>query len=356
MKTPLHDLHVAAGAKMVDFAGYDMPLNYDSQIKEHHCVRSSSGKFDVSHMGVVDFVGNDAENFLRSVCAGEISKLVEPGMAKYTLMLNDSGGILDDLIVYRMDIGFRAVINAAVKDYDIEWLRSHTGTASVTIKPRPELCIIAVQGPDSVDLAADCLGLADLQAIPSFRSCQFADDLMISRTGYTGEDGVEVICTPQRAIQLWKDLEKAGVLSIGLGARDTLRLEAGLNLNGHDMNPSISPFSANLAWTVDWEPPERNFIGRSALERIRESGGNQKLAGLVMTERGVLREGQEVRTETGAGIVTSGSFSPTLGYSIALARIPRSAKGECSVLVRNREMPVRIVRPPFVRRGKKVHK
>lgn len=341
---------------MVDFAGYDMPLNYGSQIKEHHRVRSSSGKFDVSHMGVVDFVGNDAESFLRSVCVGEIGKLVEPGMAKYTLMLNDSGGILDDLIVYRMNDGFRAVINAAVKDTDIEWLRSHIGMASVTITPRPELCIIAVQGPDSVDLAAGCLGLADLPAIPYFRSFQFADDLMVSRTGYTGEDGVEIICSSQCAIKLWEDLEKAGTPSIGLGARDTLRLEAGLNLNGHDMNPSISPFSANLAWTVDWEPPERNFIGRSALERIRESGGNQKLAGLVMTERGVLREGQEVKTETGAGIVTSGSFSPTLGYSIALARIPRSAKGECLVLVRNREMPVRIVRPPFVRRGKKVHK
>ena len=341
---------------MVEFAGHDMPLNYGSQIKEHLCVRSSSGKFDVSHMGVVDFTGSDTEDFLRLVCTGEIRKLSEPGMAKYTLMLNDAGGILDDLIVYRINEGFRAVINASVKDSDIEWMCRHAKGQSVTIRPRPEKCIIAVQGPDSVGRAADCLGLTGLHEIPHFRALQFADDLMVARTGYTGEDGLEVICSPPLALKLWKDLERAGVPSIGLGARDTLRLEAGLNLNGHDMDPSTSPFSANLAWTVDWEPPERDFIGKLALNRIRESGVTQKLAGLVMTERGVLREGQEVKTEAGVGVVTSGSFSPSLGYSIALARIPRSANGDCSVLIRNREIPVRMVRPPFVRRGKKVYK
>ncbi|MDZ7668477.1 MAG: glycine cleavage system aminomethyltransferase GcvT [Gammaproteobacteria bacterium] len=352
-RTPLHAEHLAAGGKMVDFAGWEMPLHYGSQLAEHHAVRNTSGMFDVSHMTVIDFAGDAALSLLRRVMANDVAKLEAPGQALYGVLTNADGGVIDDLIVYRRDDGYRAVVNAATRGKVLGWLQQQNEEGA-HISER-DLAMIAVQGPQAIacfEAAAGWQSVADIAPF-NFRE---TGGWMVARTGYTGEDGVEVILPGDAAAGLWRALAGTGVAPAGLGARDTLRLEAGLNLYGQDMDEDTSPLVANLAWTIAWQPESRDFIGRAALERQRAGKPADKLTGLVLETRGVLRHGQRVVTGAGDGTVTSGIFSPTLGYSIALARLPRAAKGECQVDLRGKLKPARIVKPPFIRKGKKVFK
>lgn len=353
-RTPLYESHAAAGAKLVDFGGWEMPLNYGSQIEEHHAVRRDAGMFDVSHMRPVDLEGSDARAFLQVLIANDIDKLTQPGKALYSCMLNEGGGVIDDLIVYFMrDKWFRVVVNASTADKDIAWMQRVAAERgfNVRITPRTDLAMIAVQGPNarakfwrvrpSARAATENLG--------AFFAAE-VDDLFVARTGYTGEDGFEVMLPAPDAGHLWSDLKAAGVAEAGLGARDTLRLEAGMNLYGNDMEENVSPLDAGLAWTVDLKAP-REFIGRAALERL---GARKALVGLKLLDRGVLRSHQKVVTAAGEGEVTSGTFSPTLQASIAMARVPRDVKAGDTVQVdvRGKLLNAQVVKMPFVRNGK----
>jgi len=343
---------------MVDFGGWDMPLHYGSQIREHEAVRQSCGMFDVSHMRVVDVEGEGGEAFLRYLLANDVGRIA-PGKAIYSVMLNTNGGIIDDLIVYFIDRGnYRLVVNCATAENDILWMKQQGEGFDVAILPRPELGIIAVQGPNAIARVKTVVcasAVAAIEAMPAF-GCAQVGSWTLARTGYTGEDGVEIILPAEQLEDLWQRLLNVDVAPVGLGARDTLRLEAGMNLYGSDMDEHVSPLESNLAWTVAWEPQEREFIGRSALERQRAEGVKQRLVGLVMTERGVLRGHQKVKIPgiDAEGEITSGTFSPTLGYAIALARVPAAAGDKAIVDIRGRDVPVAIVKPGFVRRGKAI--
>jgi aminomethyltransferase len=356
-RTPLHASHLALGARMVDFGGWDMPLHYGSQIDEHHAVRGSAGMFDVSHMCVVDLAGERCREFLRQLLANDVAKLKVSGKALYTCMLNERGGVIDDLIVYfRDESSFRLVVNAGTREKDIAWIRRHAEAHAVSVMVRSDLAMVAVQGPEARARVLGLLPEADRERIGALGrfAAGDADGLFIARTGYTGEDGYEVIVPADRVVDFWQALLAAGVRPCGLGARDTLRLEAGMNLYGQDMDEETTPLEANLAWTVAFEPAERDFIGRAALEAQRAAGVPRALVGLVMDDKGVLRHGQTVLTPAGAGLVLSGTFSPTLGKAIALARVPAAAAGDAgaTVDIRGRQLPVRIVKPVFVREGK----
>ena len=354
MKTPLADLHAEAGARLIEFAGWEMPVHYGSQLEEHHAVRNHAGCFDVSHMAVVDIDGRDGEQLLRRLLVCDVSNL-DIGSASYTLMLNERGGIVDDLITYRRNNGYRLVVNAGTTKKDLEWISRCEDELNVTTRAhhRSDLCIIAVQGPHAVDQVCTLLDLSGLSKVEPFNFIEHAD-YFIARTGYTGEDGVEVICPSNAAIDLWSRLIWNGVQPVGLGARDSLRLEAGLNLYGHDMSEDTNPFECRVAWTIDWDDVERNFIGRPAVEPARNAGAPNKLVGLKLTERGIPREGFKVETNAGEGEVTSGTFSPTLKQGIALVRVPQKARGLCHVEVRQRRIRARITRLPFVQRSKKI--
>jgi aminomethyltransferase len=354
LRTPLFDTHAASGAKIVDFGGWDMPLNYGSQIEEHHAVRRDAGMFDVSHMRPVDVRGADARAFLRYLVANNVDRLSQPGKALYSCMLNHAGGVVDDLIIYFMrDDWFRVVVNASTAEKDLAWMekvRAERGLA-VTLAPRRDLAMIAIQGPNArakfwqVRPAAK----AATEGLGAFFAAE-AGDLFVGRTGYTGEDGFEVMLPAAQAPALWADLKAAGVAEAGLGARDTLRLEAGMNLYGNDMDEATSPLDAGLAWTVDLKTP-REFVGRGALER---DGARKSLVGLRLLDKGVLRSHQKVVTPHGEGEVTSGTFSPTLGFSIAMARVPREVKvGDAvQVDIRGKLLAAQVVKMPFVRNGK----
>lgn len=352
-RTALYDLHLAAKARMVPFAGWSMPLNYGSQIAEHHVVRRAAGMFDVSHMTITDLTGAGARGLLARVFANDVAKAV-PGRAVYGALLNESGGIVDDVIVYGRDSGYRLVSNAATREKVLGWLSVQAVDIDVDFRRRDDLALIAVQGPNALRTfsAATAMDVADLRA---FSVCE-RDGWMVARTGYTGEDGVEVALPDDEAGALWQQLSNAGVAPAGLGARDTLRLEAGLLLYGQDMDETTSPLESNLGWTVAWDPPERDFLGREALASQRSRGPERVLRGVVLTGRGVIRHGQRVATDGGDGTVTSGIFSPTLGYSIGFARLPRGATGDCLIEIRGSDIPGRIVRPPFVRQGQQVFK
>jgi aminomethyltransferase len=353
--TPLHSAHQRAGARLVDFAGWEMPLHYGSQIDEHRAVREAAGVFDVSHMRVVDVAGAEASAFLRDLLANDVAKLNDPGRALYSCMLTPEGGVIDDLIVYfRGGLGYRLVVNAATAEGDIAHMRASIGSRDVSVLPHPELALLAVQGPEAVAKVAPLLG-DDLSAAGELRpfAAVWNADWMVARTGYTGEDGFEIMLPAEEAEGFWEQLLRAGTRPIGLGARDTLRLEAGMNLYGTDMDTTTTPLVSNLGWTVAWEPEDRDFIGRAALERQRAEGVPQRLVGLVLEGRGVLRGGTRIETDSGDGVVTSGTFSPTLGMSIALARIPAGASQHgLTAHLRGKALPVRMVKPPFVRRGK----
>jgi aminomethyltransferase len=358
-QTPLYKMHVKGGAHLVDFAGWEMPLNYGSQIEEHHQVRKAVGIFDVSHMGVVEVQGEDAVYFLRHVLANDIQKLKQPGTALYSCMLNEQGGVLDDLIVYWMaPFSYRIIVNAATRDTDFSWLEKQSEWFDVTVRQRPDFSIIAVQGPQALATAAKVFDQATYAALNALTPFHFIthDDLLIARTGYTGEDGIEIILPNESAPELWKNFVSHGAKPCGLGARDTLRLEAGLNLYGTDMDITTTPLNSNLAWTVSWRDPERDFIGKEALKAQLAKGVKEQLVGLVMEEPGVLRNHQKVWCDgNGEGMITSGSFSPTLGYSIALARVPTDIGNTGRIERRGKIVPVKMVKPPFVRRGEKVY-
>ncbi len=354
-RTPLYDQHLALGAKMVDFGGWDMPLHYGSQVEEHHQVRRDCGVFDVSHMTVVDVAGTQAKAYLQHLLANDIERLQELGRALYSGMLNEQGGVVDDLIVYLTADGYRVVVNAATRDKDLAWMQARAAGFTVELHERAELAMLAIQGPQAraktVELVSAARGklIAELKPFQGFP----AGDWFIARTGYTGEDGLEIMLPAEQAPGFFSELVGAGIAPIGLGARDTLRLEAGMNLYGQDMTEEVSPLAANMAWTIAWEPQARGFVGRTVLEAQHSAGNQPKLVGLVLEERGVLRAHQVVRVEgVGEGEITSGSFSPTLGKSIALARVPAATGERAEVEIRGKWYPVRVVRPSFVRHGK----
>jgi aminomethyltransferase len=355
-KTPLYDQHVACGGKMVDFAGWQMPLNYGSQIEEHHAVRNDAGMFDVSHMTVVDIKGAGAKSFLQKLLANDVARLKESGKALYSCMLNEDGGVIDDLIVYFLDDeNFRMVVNAATHDKDMDWIEHQARSLEVTITERADLAMIAVQGPRGREKAHAVLSATQSEAAEGLKVF-FAvetEGLFIARTGYTGEDGYEIMVPAEQAAEMWQKLLAAGVHPCGLGARDSLRLEAGMNLYGSDMDENTGPLESGLGWTIAWEPPRRVFIGRKRLEEQRIKKGQARFVGLVLEDKGVLRAHQTVIWNGDpAGETTSGGFSPTLGRSIALARVAAQVGDECHVEVRGRQLLCRVVKPPFVRHGK----
>ena len=337
---------------MTPFAGWAMPLHYGSQIAEHHQVRRAAGMFDVSHMAVIDLAGEGAPALLAYVFAGDAGKAIA-GRAVYGVLLNENAGVIDDVILYGRENGYRLVANAANRERVLKWLLAGLQYTDADIREREDLAMIAVQGPQARDAFAAATGV-DVQDLAPFATLEHGA-WMVARTGYTGEDGVEAILPGADAAELWRRLAAAGVAPAGLAARDTLRLEAGLNLHGQDMDEETTPLEANLGWSVTWEPAQRDFIGRDALAKQRAEKPAQVQKGIVLEAKGVLRHDQVVVTERGEGVVTSGSFSPTLGYSIALARVPRGAAGDCRVRLRGREAPARIIKPPFVRHGKRVY-
>jgi aminomethyltransferase len=349
-KTPLFELHQQLGARIVDFGGWDMPVQYNSQIAEHHAVRNAAGVFDVSHMCVVDLKG-------QHLFANDVGKLKLPGKALYTCMLSEAGGVLDDLIVYFLtDTWFRLVVNAGTRDKDLAWIRLHAANFGIEVFERVDLAILAVQGPEARAKTARLLTTSASQAALALDAFfgREVDGWFVARTGYTGEDGFEVMLPASEAVRIWQELNAAGVASCGLGARDTLRLEAGMNLYGNDMDERTHPFESGLAWTVAMQPSERAFIGRQALERaLADTQSARKLVGLILEDRGVLRGHQKVIVPgVGDGEVTSGTFSPTLQKSIALARVPAATTQQVQVDIRGKLLGARVVKPPFVRFGK----
>ncbi len=351
-QTPLHETHRAAGAKLVDFAGWDMPLHYGSQIEEHQLVRRAAGMFDVSHMLALDVTGPDARRWLQHLLANDVAKLAAAGRALYSCMLNAKGGVIDDLIVYYFTSQrYRIVINAGTADTDLAWMRQTLEGFDAAIAPRRDLAIIAVQGPQAIEAVWRAIpeSRAVTQCLVAFQAAEVGE-MLIARTGYTGEDGFEIALPADRATATWQALLEAGAKPAGLGARDTLRLEAGMCLYGQDLDAGTSPLESGVAWTVDMKTP-RDFIGRSALE---SGSPTRRLAGLVLEERGVLRAHQIVVTPQGNGETTSGSFSPTMNCAIALARVPKEvAVGDrVEVEVRDRRLLARVVKPPFVRNGR----
>ncbi len=353
-KTIYNQTHREAGAKMVDFGGWDMPIHYGSQIEEHHAVRSDAGMFDVSHMTVIDVHGAGARTYLRRLIANSIEKLKVPGKALYSCMLNEAGGVIDDLIVYYLDDALcRVVVNASTRDKDLAWMTAQAAGFDIVLKERADLAMVAVQGPNARAKVLSLLsseGAAAAAALGKFVACD-ADGLFIARTGYTGEDGFEIMGPEDRAIAFWQSLAAAGVRPCGLGARDTLRLEAGMALYGQDMDENVSPYEAGLAWTVTLDDG-RDFIGRPVLEKQLAEGSARQMIGLVMDEKGVLRHGQAVFSAAGGGEILSGTFSPTLSKGIALARVPAGEVGAVEVDIRGRRHPLRVVKYPFVRDGK----
>ncbi|HRX61132.1 MAG TPA: glycine cleavage system aminomethyltransferase GcvT [Candidatus Competibacter sp.] len=355
-RTPLYARHAALGAKLVDFGGWDMPLHYGSQIEEHHRVRRAAGLFDVSHMTIVDFAEPaPTRALLRHLLANDIARLY-PGKALYTCMLNEAGGVIDDLIVYdRGEIGYRLVLNAATREKDLAWIAPLAERFGAAWRERDELAMLAVQGPEALAKLESVLGatiIAAVRALKPFHALE-TDGLFVARTGYTGEDGVEIMLSAIEAPDLWDRILAAGVAPCGLGARDTLRLEAGMSLYGSDMDGTTTPLVSGLGWTVAWEPADRDFIGRPALERQRAAGVPQTFVGLVLEDRGVLRGHQHVYDDDREiGLTTSGTFSPTLNRAIALARVSIDIGDHCRVDIRGKRLSARVVKPPFVRHGR----
>jgi len=354
-KTALHEEHIKLGARLVDFAGWDMPIQYQSQLDEHHAVRQGAGMFDVAHMSAVDLHGPRVREFLRKLLANDVAKLVVSGKALYSCMLREDGGIIDDLIAYFLsEDWFRLVVNAGTTDKDLAWLRQQAQAYGVEVKHRSDLGILAVQGPQARDQVCKLLPAAlaeSARKLTAFNATH-QGDWFIATTGYTGEDGLELMLPHAELLKMWQQLAAAGVRPCGLGARDTLRLEAGMNLYGQDMDESKQPIESGLNWTIAWEPAERNFIGRAAIEKVR-GASPRKFIGLVLEGRGVMRAHMKVRFADGTlGETTSGGFAPTMKQSIAFARVETKAEGACEVEIRGQWVAAKVVKPPFVRNGK----
>jgi len=357
-QTVLYNKHLEYAGKIVDFAGWLMPVNYGSQVDEHHQVRTDAGMFDVSHMTIVDLTGGGVRAYLQHLLANDVAKLKNSGKALYSCMLNQEGGVIDDLIVYYMDDNwYRMVVNAATRDKDMAWITEQAADYEIEINERSQLAMIAVQGPNAREKAISVLPVDVVEAVSDMKRFYGAScgEWFVGRTGYTGEDGFEILLPESEAEAFWDKLAAAGVKPCGLGARDTLRLEAGMNLYGSDMTESTSPLISGLGWTIAWEPEDRDFIGRAAISKEREQGVAQKIVGLVLEDKGVLRGHQKVIVDNvGEGEITSGTFSPTLKQSIALARVPKATGENCQVEIRGKLLNARVVKPVFVRDGQAV--
>ncbi|MDM8566246.1 glycine cleavage system aminomethyltransferase GcvT [Candidatus Halobeggiatoa sp. HSG11] len=347
-KTPLNNQH--SNAKLVNFGGWEMPLHYGSQIEEHHKVREDAGIFDVSHMTIIDLTGEKVTEFLRYLLANDVGRLNTIGKAIYSCMLNENGGVIDDLIVYyQSNEQFRMVVNSSTKNKDIAWIKLHAKRFAVQLKERDDLAMIAIQGPKVMEKVKNLLP-ANALALKPFHAVW--DEWFIARTGYTGENGFEVMLPANQAPSLWENLLSNDIHPIGLGARDTLRLEAGMNLYGTDMDEDCSPFEAGLSWTVAMNPQDRDFIGRKALQTQKDLANHRIMIALVLQDKGILRDHQPIYTNNGEGYITSGSFSPTLGKSIAFARVPMGKYEQVTVRIRNKTLSAKVIKPPFVRNGK----
>ena len=357
-RTVFYTEHLLAKAKMVEFCGWEMPINYGSQIKEHEAVRNDAGMFDVSHMAITDVSGTDAKKFLQHLISNDVAKLEKSGFGKalYSGMLNPQGKVIDDLIVYYTSFGYRLVTNAGTYIKDITWIRQQAANFVVTLTERKDLSILAVQGPNAlakVSVIKPQLAESIAQLKPF--SSVLDDDTFYARTGYTGEDGLEIMLPNTQAVLFWQQLLLQNVVPCGLAARDTLRLEAGMNLYGHDMDETISPAECNMDWVVDLKDSNRNFIGKTAYQEFVAKGDVQRQTGLIMQGKGILREGQKVfHNGQQVGIITSGTFSPSLKLSIAIARLDPSITDSTSVEIRGNLEPVQIIKLPFVRNGKKL--
>ncbi|MCN4144094.1 MAG: glycine cleavage system aminomethyltransferase GcvT [Thiohalomonas sp.] len=364
-ETPLIKAHQTMGAKLVNFGGWNMPIHYASQIDEHHQVRSDAGMFDVCHMAIVDLRGCEVIAYLAKLLANDVAKIADkPGKALYSCMLNNSGGVIDDLIIYSMEPAWvRVIVNSSTREKDIAWMRTQIGTMPVDLNERDDLAMIAVQGPNARNLATQALGdeIAGADELKPFNALLInagADnERFVARTGYTGEDGYEIVCANDQAESMWNLLADAAVKPCGLGARDTLRLEAGMNLYGNDMDETQSPLESGLSWTVDFSNEQRQFNGREALEKQKEQGLKYKFVGLILKGKGVLRAHQKVLLEGAAdgskeGELTSGSFSPTMQQAIGFARVPLETGDTCLVEIRKKQLAAQVVKLPFVRQGK----
>ena len=349
-KTPLHQKHLDLKAKMVDFSGWEMPLSYGSQIEEHMAVRTEAGIFDVSHMAVFSLSGGSVEKYLSYICANDIAKIKDKNKALYGTILNHEGGILDDLIVYSCEGKYWIVSNCGTRDKNAKWFSEQAKEFSVTVELLKDFCIIALQGPQANDLVTEILQTDLPTQLSAFEVMNFNDGL-IARTGYTGEDGFEFIVPSEVGTNIWDKALAIGLSPVGLAARDTLRLEAGLNLYGNDMDESYHPYESGLGWTVDMSNPNRDFIGKEALEKI-DRQSCKKLTGVLLTERGILRPGYQLKSTDGEGIILSGSFSPVLQKSIALARVDRAMKDNAVVIIREKEVSVDLVSSRFLKQDK----
>ena len=353
-KTQLHAVHLSCGARMVDFHGWEMPLHYGSQINEHHQVRQDAGMFDVSHMTIVDILGVGGRQFLRQLLTNDLDQLAHNGKALYSCMCNETGGILDDLIVYqRASDNYRMILNSATRDKDIAWIRQQSEGFAVGLQERHELAMLAVQGPDAIKKTLTVLNPSQIDAVSTLSNfeCVDVDNWFFARTGYTGEEGFEIILPKELIIPLWSNLLQAGVKPCGLAARDTLRLEAGMLLYGQDMDETTTPLESGLAWTVKWEPQDRDFIGMGALSLQKQQGTTRKMVGLTLLDKGIMRHGQKVIIQgQDDGIITSGGYSPTLEQSIALARVPVDVGDEVMVEIRDKLIPARVGKPRFIKK------
>ncbi len=353
--TALHAAHNALGAKMVDFHGWYMPLHYGSQLQEHQQVRQHTGLFDVSHMTIIDILGSGARSFLRHLLTADMDKLPNTGRALYSCMCNDQGGVIDDLIVYqRTSSLYRIILNSATRTRDLAWIREQVKAYKVDIHERADLAMIAIQGPNAISQSLSVLTTTVADAVSKLEAFAYIEleDLFIARTGYTGEDGLEIIAPPAHIISLWQALINTGIQPCGLAARDTLRIEAGLLLYGQDMDESITPLESSLGWTIAWDPTDRDFIGRKSLESQREQGTHHRLVGITLQGKGMLRSGQRVIIEGFPdGIITSGTFSPILGQSIGFARVPRETPDTVEVEIRDKHLYATVGNIKFIKKG-----
>ena len=344
---------------MVDFHGWSMPINYGSQIEEHHAVRHKCGIFDVSHMTILDFEGEESEVFIRKLIANDVKKLKEKYSGLYSAMLNDNGYVIDDLIAYRMDEGFRLVVNCATRGEDLKWISSKAKDYKVKMLERDDLSMVAIQGPGSVEVLKKFPTPIDYLENKKRQQGTFKDNIFAAKTGYTGELGFEVILPNEQAIDLWNKAVTEGAQPIGLAARDTLRLEAGMNLYGLEMDETISPFECNMGWSVSWEDEDRDFFGKNGLLKQKESNDLKELVGIITNEKAILRQGQKIHLENenhARGVVTSGTYSPTLKKPIALVRMPKTNSKSCYAEIRGKKIEATIGSPKFIKEGQTIFK
>lgn len=360
-QTPFYECHIKAGGKIIDFCGFALPIHYGSQIKEHEIVRQNCGMFDVSHMSITDITGQEAKKFLRYMLSNDVEKLDKYSCDKaiYSALLNENAGIIDDLIVYKMPFGYRIISNSATREKVDKWITLQANNFNIIINKPQDLAMIAIQGPNSIiniakiktEISNQLLNLKSFESITHLNWCY-------ARTGYTGENGLEIILPKKEAVKFWEQLIESGVSPCGLGARDTLRLEAGLNLYGHDMNENTLPCSCNMDFVIDLSDKNRNFIGKNKYLELKPLNSLHQV-GLILEKNGILREGQEITiNHTVLGKITSGTFSPTLKKSIAIAQIKiedSTTNNEVFVNIRNNLQIVKIVKLPFVKNGKILH-